>query len=723
MKPLLTRIFSLDLETYGSCQVDHAGEPLPSQRVSHPIKSLACDGVPLHRQILTCTLTRVLTTDPTALSMKDALTIPKHPAPPVGAGNIAAWEPGTTMTFHLHIPDHRKMLVAWLKHARALVGMNLLFDLLYLSADPQFREHLRHLFFIDLSHLIYLEYDDRPERSLKDIGPIYGTHQYERTLKQGRFTHQRSKKFLEYAALDTHATILACAAAARRIKATYSKTDKLSASSLCFFSAETSLLLRMSEAGLPLSRSYFEKLETTCRVECEKAAKLFSPYLFSGKGCQATQIAFLDSIMKDIDSLGGIPVLEDPLLEFTKTKKKVSFSDNNRKIFKQRLPECHPHQQRLNAWESYAFHSKLLNTYVTPILRWGKPSTSDKFPTFKSSLIRLPHPSSVSSSSLASFLPASYFPGDRPDDDVQFAYPQWYAVPSGYKDDSSDTQGGQKQIRPSAKDPPAQTFSPTIKAGYRSRFSDGLIVVYDLEQAELKSAAVLSGDPYLMEAYNSVPPKDVHRERAIQALGPSVVNNPDFHKGDKRKDPRQWFKQVNFLDLNLGGPHRMRELIMDLCGIDLGLEFCQKIIAARSTQRPGLVKWQNARIDEVRRTGYLEAPFTGHSRMFGQDPSASGMINEVVNFLIQATAAAANLYIQFYLNQVLPIPTQTSPVHLFLNTYDSTSFDCKKSYLPTLDQHYRDAIEWVNSPSGYWGRLCALTGHHVRLTHDRSIKG
>ena len=167
---------------------------------------------------------------------------------------LADLKPGPTFVFQLHIPAHRKHLARWLDHAHTILGMNLQFDLLYLRSQPDFRFHLGQQILIDLSVLNYLHSELRPERSLKSLGPILGTHSYttEQVDRTKKYHDSKDPALLRYNAADTHNTLLASAELARRIQSDYPNTDKLSPECLTHYSDTIWTVIRMSEAGVPM---------------------------------------------------------------------------------------------------------------------------------------------------------------------------------------------------------------------------------------------------------------------------------------------------------------------------------------------------------------------------------------------------------------------------------------------------------------------------------------
>jgi len=205
------RIISLDIETYGAAATNGRGQMLPAQTVFHPARAIATDGVARQDLVLTC-----------------AITIPpvepayEGPADFWDLARIAELQPGVTFTLNLTDPTTHPILLAWLRHAHTIIGMNLPFDILWLRAfSPAIALALngRHTL-IDLSVVNFLHSELRPERSLKSLGPVLGTHAYNEaaTLKDGRrFPSPTSPELHAYNAQDTHNTMLAVAHLARRI--------------------------------------------------------------------------------------------------------------------------------------------------------------------------------------------------------------------------------------------------------------------------------------------------------------------------------------------------------------------------------------------------------------------------------------------------------------------------------------------------------------------------
>ena len=596
--------------------------------------------------------------------------------------------------------------------------MNLQFDLQYLRADPFFRFVLDgSQLLIDLSVLNYLHDETRPEKSLKSLGPVLRTHSYTRTIKDEKFSSPSDPLLATYNAQDTHNTMLAVQELSRRICKDFPRTDKLEPWCLKFYSDTIWTCIRMSESGIPMSRGMLSSIEhqleeriTRCREVSSKKYGL----LLEGPGSGKAKTSFIDLLCDVIDGtiechtteqckklmelLDQSPesysqlrsslsscghttsVRDNPLLTVTPKQKIISFSEENRNLLTDLLPDSHPLRNALKLAKRHAASQKLLSSYCYPLLRHRRNHPSDR--------------SSV-------LIPKSGYP-------VEFAYPTWYCVPTFAKD-SGGSQGGTLQGRITCKKPSAQTFPKTIKSCIQSRFGrHGSILGFDLSQIELRVAALLSGDAALMAAYSEG--VDLHKQRALQIFGPDIESHPKFN------DFRQAGKMINFADLFRSGSTTMQSQLLAMTGQKHPIEFFKNVADSRPHHRPGLWKWQEERINEARTYGYICLPFTGQSRYFmGGD---KWDVNEIVNFPIQTTAGNTLLRIQARLNEtVSSFNARKERAFMFLNIYDAVYFDCHKDMIPKLKELVAEAISYV-AEQGYWSWLQELHGRHIPLEYD-----
>ena len=267
-----SRVLSIDIETYGICAQTHDRRPLPSQTLFHPLKSLWHDRAPLPDLIQTC-----------------AITTCKGPSGLWDASLCAELEPQDTMVLNMWDPIHVRILAHNLRYAHTLIGMNLPFDLKMLRRfNPLLRAaipHRRH-FLLDLSIFNYLDNESRPERSLKDIGPLLRLFLYDRTAKNTVFSSPYDA--LSYNAQDSHNTVLALAEFARRIIRNHWKgpsdrgIDKASTYSLSFYNRVLWTCIRLAESGIAVSHRKLTRLNNRLlRIASETTKHVSSAILSS----------------------------------------------------------------------------------------------------------------------------------------------------------------------------------------------------------------------------------------------------------------------------------------------------------------------------------------------------------------------------------------------------------------------------------------------------------
>lgn len=671
------KLISLDIETYGA----HAD--YPPQTCFTPARSLHVDGVPTKDLVLTASIT---------------LAEPQPDATP-NLASLAALVPGDTMTFRLSHARDFTALLAWLSWADTIVGMNLQFDVSYLrAADPNFAALLVPFSktLVDLSVVSFLHSDTRPERSLKSLGTVLRTHKYNRTLKDGRFT--RWDDLLQYNAEDTHNTLVDIAVLATRITHDYPDTAKLSSTSVSFFSDLAWSCLLMSEAGVPFHVPSLQTLERRLNARLSRAARYLHDSFdvtLGGPGSGKSRAAFLDRALAAADTLGEPPTpSESGMLTVTPQRGELSFCDSNRSLIAEALPAGHPLKRALRAIDIWTSSLKLLGSYVTPLLYHRA-----NHPTDRTSVLvpQKPH---------ALFPKTPHLVGTGlPDPSVRLSHPSWYLVPGAYKDDSGGG-GGTRQSRITCKKGAHQTDPIPIQECRRSRWVGGTLVARDASQIELRVPAVLSGEPSLLETFHTG--GDVHADMAVRIFGPSILENPHFRSGDTLTDPRQWGKHANFLVLYRGSPSKFQSLILWMTGKTLSMSLCEQVVRGAIAARPVLWAWQETLIEEARRRGYIEVPFTGHSRSFrgGTDYD----VNEICNYPVQTWASNVVLDVQ---RRVHARVHRNPDIKIYLNVYDAIYADCRTPEALTLYQETFDDV--VRDPDNLWHRLCNQTGRSAPL--------
>ena len=567
--------------------------------------------------------------------------------------------------------------------------MNLQFDLLYLRSQPDFRFHLHSQTLIDLSVLNYLHSELRPERSLKALGPILGTHAYpkEQLDRDRRYHDARDPELHRYNAADTHNTLLACAELARRIHHDYPGTDKLSPECIAHYSDTIWTVVRMSEAGVPMDRAglLLHEQDVVSRMRGLEGSAQTLGLVLTGKGSAASKLALMQSTCAWIEAHKDPNLRSHPLFQLTEAKREIAVNDVNRQLFLSYGPPTE-YAEPLFLLGEYSSLQKLLSSYFFPLLRHQRMNPANR----SSALI------------------------PRPASPVGVSYPTWFVTPTASKDGAGG-EGGTLQGRITCKGFRHQTDPDEIKRHYRSRWNRGHIVGYDLSQIEMVVAGLLSGDEALCSAFRADPPLDLHTSRATQVFGPGIVDDPDF-----KKVYRQAAKGANFGDLFRAGAPTLQTQVFKMTGVVVPMRICENIVKTRAHSRPGLWSWQENLIRETRGKGYVSLPFTGQSRMFMGGDAYD--ISEIVNMPIQCTAGNVLLRIQHRLHRTLPSINAPSPdILMFLNVYDAIYFDVRNDdAVDRLDVLFRDAFDYVTS-QGYWARLCGHYGRDIPIRYERTI--
>jgi uracil-DNA glycosylase len=542
-RPSDPRTIVLDIETYGAVTHFSSGNPSPTQKETrdngrfHPARSLYED----RPERLVCTVSITLPDAPTPDHRFPLKLFPSETFPH-SRETIAALRPGPTITFNMERSDHRALVGKWLRHAQTILGHNLLFDLQYLTfSEPIARAALQPFSksLIDTTHLLYLYDETTPEKSLKAAGPLQGLYRYdpETSLEHHRYRNPSDRLLHLYNAEDTHNTLLLAASTASLIVSEWtSVSSKADPECLAFYNRTLWTSLAMLEKGVPFS--------TPALVSLQKRTEAISNSTYayckargvqiSGTGSKASKDDFITAIVTSNETLQN-----HPLLELTEKRKEISTGVLNLKLCQYHLPKHDARYYTISAWIRHLSANKLLSSYIYPLLYANsKNLKSKKFDRTKvnrtSTLIpeippcspfylrSLPTPFSSESPSGPSSNTELNSPDanadaptpfiGRPVSNVAVAYPRIYITPSTTTD-SSDDEGGTEQMRLVFKGPALQTIPPEIQGCQTSRLRGNLLWEMDLSQIEMRVPALLSGEPKLIEAFESG--LDLHTDRAI----------------------------------------------------------------------------------------------------------------------------------------------------------------------------------------------------------------
>lgn len=666
-------MLSVDIETFGKLS-SH-----PRQTTFSPQRMHYVDGVHPRNAILTVSLTQILG-DPDDLS---------------------TWEPGETMVADFRKPLHRMMLLEHFKKAPTILGMNFAFDLKCLRA------HSPHLHLVlngqqrivDLSVIAYLENESRPERSLKNLGPVLGTHKY----NEGDLgTLDTWDDLVRYNAEDTHNTILATAALARRIhnhrdqSAPTHYKDKLSPYCLNHYSDVIWSTVHMSESGVPFSRSKLERLATSLQntiTACESiATNINHDLLLAGKGSRASKDSFMQALLTEAHARN--PDQSDAIDEhviLTPKSGQVSQSRPVREHLSKFIPPDSPLYRTTRLFDKHSRSQKLLGSYCYPLLHHRKNK---------------PH---IRNSVLTPLSSPQYNP------DTWISTPSWFITPGPAKD-GDGSSGGTEQGRITCKDAAHQTDPPIIQGCRQSRWPSGILIGFDLSQIELRVGGLLSGEPAILTEYSKSKP-DLHSQMMATCFGEEAYNDPHYRKGGEL-DPRQWGKGINFLVLFRGGASKAQATLQAFSGLSFPLSRCEEIINNANRSRPILRSWQDEMIAEARTYKRVCLPFIGQSRHFAGGEKYD--VNEIVNFPIQTTAGNVLLRLQHHvLQHIRRIPH----IKMFLNVYDALYFDCRSiSWAHTLIEILQQSLTEV-ATNDLWGMLESHTSNTCPLVGELTLNG
>lgn len=663
------RVISLDIETYGAVEKGLKGHRMPPQRFFNAYRSLYFDAVNKDNLVQTVGIT------PATGESLDTLT------------------PHSSICLYPYRKAHYEVLCDWLQWADAICLHNGIFDITYLRAaypSLPFDDQL----LIENMVLNYLSNEARESRSLKDIAVVRGIHTYSRTLKHSRFKGRLDPELIRYQCEDTHTTLLEVIDFAKELVA----DDRLTDECIRLYSGLLWACVRMETAGYPFQESTL----LTQKDEWEKETESLQSWLrdngviVKGKGSlspdnpesrygamQRLVEACDSSKVKELLGVDSILDMANPqkpdkgLLLLTEKAKLVSANIQNRNLIRHFVDEDLQHL--IDQWNRWAKLSKLLTSYIYPLLDQEKRQ--------KSCLI--------------------------PVGDALLGYPSIYPVPSSY---AGDDEGGQIQGRISFQNPGTQTFPSAIKSLASSRFGpDGVLASWDVSQLEPRTAAVLSGEPVLLDDFANG--GDVHTTQAL-----FIYNKDDLHRKyadvdeeirltkhnkEFKKNERQMGKGTGLASLYRSGAVAQQQQTLKQRGILIPIDILRKSVKLLPSIKPTLFAWQESLIREAHTNKRIVLEITGQQRQF-----FGGSLhkpNEAVNFPVQCHGANCISRLLYYVHrQLTPDPQD---VFLYQCTHDSLSFDCANpDVVRRIDKMLTQAVEWLVNED-YWHRLQTITGN------------
>uniref|UniRef100_A0A6M3JAZ9 Putative DNA polymerase n=1 Tax=viral metagenome TaxID=1070528 RepID=A0A6M3JAZ9_9ZZZZ len=567
----LPDVVSCDIETYGILKG-------VEQTVFNPIKSKYIDGVDFPDQVICINF-----------SWRDL------------TGIIHSAEYVFSDSKHLQII--RQWFRVLSQKGITLVGQNVKFDLMYLaSADRELRYWIdpRRLKMDDTLILSFLLYEQQPEKGLKELSMLFGISDYQKIMISGGSGNAKSpwdKELHKYNGVDGVTTLKLREELLTRLVDRYGEdSEKLSDECAWMRNAIVWDTFDLDLNGSALDVTKLEKFHNEEQVRCQQLLEYTETEYgikLAGRGSDKPLRQFFLECVEEADLIG------DSRVQYTDKTKNISIGVENANLLKKHLPEG-IHLDIVSNFQEYKERSKIVNTYTKPLLSNPRQGI----------VIR--------------------------NGNVGMVFPSWYPIPSYFErgGSSDDKVGGQTQGRFSCKKPARQTEPHSIRDCSTSRWRGGKLVEYDYNQDHLRMAALLSGDPPLMEIYQKEG-ESVHLKTAADVF-------PDLFCSDfKKKYPKEYTacKSLNFLVIFKGGPEAFQKVVLGDAGVELELSFCQRAINVWYNKHPVYKEWQDRLIDLASKQGYLVLP-TGWSRTFGLGPSGvASYTNEICNFMHQTPCA------------------------------------------------------------------------------------
>jgi len=602
---------------------------------------------------------------------------------PVGQQLVSvalAWHQGlevSTAYYNLQDAGEKDSFIRVLKSLpdrATLVGTNMPFDVTFLRRNiPGLSRVLNRERFMldDLCIVNHLHADLRPERSLKALSHLFNTANYHKlavsTMGQASCAYSGSDPDLAYYnCTDAVSTLRIYHMITTDLKQRW-KGLPTSIDRDAFRSGLLWTIVAMTEAGVAFDRGVLIGLDEQLKDSTESLLEFGE-----SEGVRFGGTGSVKSLRKLItDSFLAINMLDDKKVAITQKQKQVSTGKNNVQLLLKNLPVTSAFRPLIEAFHSYMKQSTLRSSYTIPLL-------TDKTKGIVENGI---------------------------------AYPSWFPTPAFVKDNQGD-QGGTKQARFAAHKPAVQTLPPPVKKALCSRYRGGYLMSYDLSQIELRVAALLSGDPVMIQCY--VDNKDLHHEGA-EGIFPGLV----YDRGNPEYEPKRALgKTANFLILYRGGDYKYVETCRRDLGLEVSIDFARDAIARHRSKFSHLIAWQDEAIETVKKAGFMLLP-TGWRRTFviSDQIVEDTFVNEICNFPVQTLAAQV---LQSAQATVLDrLYTEKLPFAMPAQIHDDMLLDAPPESASRVD---RIAQEVLKAPP-LWLQLCDYYGREVPIDYEAKCLG
>jgi len=668
-------LLSLDFETYGCI------EGLPKQTVFQPTRSLVTDQ---------CRRNQLIQTAAVSWRTPDGLR---------------------TAVYNMQTREGRKSFRAlldysWKRGCRTLLGMNIPFDVMFLRAAYPWGRTFNHTRWklIELGVINYLFSEVRPERSLKNLSKLLMVADYdeELNLKTHRYPSVEDSRLYDYNAKDTVATLVNYESLVESIRRDYPETDKLSPACYDHYNRLLWWAMYASERGVTIDSRVVAEIQGTSNVRADRLRR-YAQTRWQGKLDGKGVKGWYSAVMEEALILANLH--NDRRVKRTPKTKEISAGDENFNLLLGNLDPYCESARKVRCIQRFKTLRDTVSRYTRPLLVGRKVKGQTEL-------------------SKASCLL------------TDTAYPTWYVIPSQFEDTSS---GGTKQGRITCRNPGLLNLSKPLKRTLWTRFSPGVLCEGDESQIELRTAALVSGDPLMLEDYRL--DRDIHLTTGLMILREMrdymKTGNLNQFAGVERdwleqlfsgptatkdtpgvKTWRQLGKTVNFAVLFKAGARKLMETAARDNKLLLPVRFWQKLISAYYSDHKEFGRWQEQWIKSTVATRYAALPVLGQSRLFvGGVRGTQNKINEISNFPIQTLAADTLIDASWWVEEEFRARDMAAMSNLKI--YDSMLVECPKAEYPVVEEvclrHLRDVPFWHQLEQHY-GRTCPLDAEVKILT-------
>jgi len=673
---VMPREVVLDIETYGILRGF-------TQTVFHPRQAELVDGIPRGQQVVLVSL---------------------------------AWEEPRgerTAIFVWEDARDRDVLYRWLSAISSvggtILGKNIPFDIKFLRYNDVTCRHFLSVAgpirLDDLDLVNTLDYELRPEKSLKPLSELLGVAQYSALQVRADIPDHKAKSpydpnLWKYGATDGVATLRGKNLLMERIAARYgSSSPKLSRACADLRNAKLWSIVYMGENGMPLDWTRLNQAHDQFTRRMVHVARLaeerFGLLLTEGvKGNVKSQREAVYRALLDPEN-PEVSRIDSTRVQLTEKTKDIGIKDENVNLALKSLSRpgaaVGRPDLRHNPWRAPIVLLRAYRRAAYKVQHFTRKLREN--PRKGVCEVRRVGPKRIG-----------------------MVYPSWWAAPSSHKG-SDEEGGGTIQGRMTCTGPALQTFPGWAKALYTSALPGGVLLSGDEQTLELRIAYLFSGDPFLGDIFARG--GDPHTEVA-QMLFPGVsVDHPMW-----RSVYRQVGKKCNFLVIYGGEAEKFYDSLQQEIGhlVDVAAEFpIGRVEAIIEDLRSRVYRvhfaWRREQVVIAGRQGYLEVP-SGTSRTFSGGPTvvASTYANECSNFPVQTTAAELVISAQHVIQRTLSQRRMRS--RICLNTYDSVTIDCP----PTEVGEVRGIIHEPLTRPPLLAIIEEAVGRSVELRYDLEVK-